>query len=55
MVTGRRWWVCPNSPPCPHAAVFHEIEEVGAPDVCTYDGCGCGRDLEQQWRWEGLR
>jgi hypothetical protein len=55
MTDGRRWWLCPNEPPCPHAAVFHEIEEMGAPDVCSVAGCGCGRDLEQRWRREGLR
>lgn len=46
---GRQWWVCPNDPPCDHAAVFHDIEEYGAPEVCTIGDCGCGRDLEQQW------
>jgi hypothetical protein len=53
-VTERRWWLCPNDPPCPHAAVLHEVEEWGAPDVCSEEGCGCGRELEQQWRREGL-
>lgn len=37
------WWRCPNDPPCPHAGVFHDIEEPGDPiPTCCFDGCTCG-------------
>lgn len=37
------WWLCPNVPRCPHAAVFHDVEdwEDDRPR-CTIDGCRCG-------------
>jgi len=38
------WWLCPNEPKCPHAAVFHDIEEQDDPlPRCCFDGCDCGR------------
>ncbi len=38
-----RWWLCPNDPPCPHAAVLHDIEEPCDPSpTCCIEGCTCG-------------
>jgi hypothetical protein len=36
------WWLCPNTPPCPHAAVVHDIYDWGDPAPnCCIDGCTC--------------
>lgn len=41
---GTAWWLCPNEPRCPHAAVVHDIEEQGDPlPRCCADGCPCGQ------------
>jgi hypothetical protein len=38
------WWRCPNDPPCPHAAVVHDIEDLGdQTPTCCMDGCDCGQ------------
>lgn len=42
------WWRCPNTPPCPHAAVFHDIEDFDDQfPRCGVDGCTCGAPPEQ--------
>lgn len=41
------WWLCPNKPPCPHAAVLHDIEDLE--DIrprCCVPGCPCGTITE---------
>jgi hypothetical protein len=36
------WWLCPNTPPCPHTAVVHDIYDWGDPaPTCCIDGCTC--------------
>jgi len=37
------WWLCPNKPRCPHAAVVHDVEDFDdrRPRCCA-DGCQCG-------------
>jgi hypothetical protein len=36
------WWLCPNTPPCPHTAVVHDICDWGDPaPTCCIDGCTC--------------
>jgi hypothetical protein len=39
----RQWWLCPNEPRCPHAALFHDVydDEDEVPRCCA-DGCQCG-------------
>ncbi len=39
----RPWWVCPNEPRCPHAAVLHDVydDEDEVPRCCA-EGCQCG-------------
>jgi hypothetical protein len=41
--TFRPWWVCPNEPRCPHAAVIHDVydSEDEVPRCCA-EGCQCG-------------
>jgi len=35
---------CPNVPPCPHGAVFHDIEDYDDDSpTCCVEGCTCGR------------
>lgn len=37
------WWLCPNDPPCPHGAVFHDVEDYEDPSpTCCVEGCTCG-------------
>lgn len=31
-VSGEPWWRCPNTPPCPHGGVFHDVEDFDRPD-----------------------
>jgi hypothetical protein len=39
----RAWWRCPNDPPCPHAGLFHDVEDFDDPSPrCCVDGCDCG-------------
>jgi len=39
-----QWWLCPNEPKCPHAALFHDIEEMDDPlPRCCFDDCACGQ------------
>lgn len=41
--TGHPWWRCPNTPPCPHGAILHDVEEYSGDgtDTCCADGCQC--------------
>jgi hypothetical protein len=40
------WWECPNSPPCGHAGLFHDIDEPDDPSpTCCVEGCPCGRPV----------
>ncbi|HEX3781730.1 MAG TPA: hypothetical protein VHX38_18865 [Pseudonocardiaceae bacterium] len=35
---------CPNTPPCPHPKLVHDIDELNAPrPTCCAVGCTCGR------------
>ena len=35
---------CPNEPRCPHARVFHDVEDYDDPlPRCCAEGCDCGR------------
>lgn len=37
------WWLCPNTPRCPHSGVVHDIEfDDDALPRCTMDGCPRG-------------
>ena len=37
--------LCPNSPPCAHGAVLHDIEDYdGEVPRCCVDGCSCGTE-----------
>ncbi len=39
------WWLCPNVPPCPHGAVFHDTDgDTERPDTCCVEGCTCGHE-----------
>jgi hypothetical protein len=42
------WWLCPNSPRCPHGSVLHDVYdyEDESPRCCV-DGCGCGDAMVQ--------
>jgi hypothetical protein len=36
--------MCPNDPPCPHAALLHDIEDYDDPSpMCCVEGCDCGQ------------
>jgi hypothetical protein len=38
------WWLCPNEPRCPHARVFHDVEDYDDPlPRCCAEGCDCGK------------
>jgi hypothetical protein len=38
------WWRCPNDPPCKHAGLFHDVEDMeGNHPTCCIDGCTCGK------------
>lgn len=40
----QRWWLCPNTPPCPHGAALHDIEDLeDTSPRCCFQGCACGR------------
>lgn len=40
----RPWWLCPNTPPCPHGAALHDVEDLeDASPRCCFQGCACGR------------
>lgn len=42
--TVKPWWLCPNEPRCPHAALFHDVYD--AEDTmprCCAEGCECGK------------
>lgn len=40
----RSWWLCPNTPRCPHGALLHDIEDYDDPSPrCCIEGCDCGR------------
>lgn len=42
-MAGSTWWLCPNTPPCGHGAVLHDIEEADDPlPRCCAEDCGCG-------------
>jgi hypothetical protein len=42
------WWLCPNTPRCPHGAVLHDVEDwEDMSPTCCVDGCGCGTQLDQ--------
>lgn len=37
-------WVCPNTPPCPHPGLVHDIEDdEDTSPTCCIEGCTCGR------------
>jgi hypothetical protein len=37
------WLRCPNTPPCPHPALVHDIWDYDDPrSTCCIDGCRCG-------------
>lgn len=37
------WLACPNTPPCPHSALSHDIWAHDDPrPACCVDGCDCG-------------
>lgn len=37
------WLACPNTPPCPHPGLIHDIEDYDDPSpTCCVDGCRCG-------------
>jgi hypothetical protein len=39
------WWLCPNVPPCPHGAVFHDTDgDTEILDTCCVEGCTCGHE-----------
>lgn len=39
---------CPNTPPCGHARIAHDVEDADDPlPMCCVDGCGCGHDRTQ--------
>lgn len=43
------WLRCPNNPPCPHAGLFHDIEDYDDPvPRCCAGGCSCGTDRNSQ-------
>ncbi len=43
---GSRWWLCPNRPPCTHAAVVHDVDDLEDPiPRCRVSGCPCGAKL----------
>lgn len=48
---------CPNTPPCPHWAGLHDIDDYDDPTPkCCVDGCTCGHptredDDRDQSRW----
>lgn len=36
---------CPNTPPCLHARIAHDVEDADDPlPMCCVDGCDCGHD-----------
>lgn len=38
------WLVCPNTPPCGHSGLFHDIHEPDDPrPTCCIGACRCGR------------
>ena len=38
------WWLCPNTPPCPHGGPLHDIEDLeDQTPTCCVEGCTCGR------------
>jgi hypothetical protein len=40
------WWLCPNTPPCGHGAVLHDIEDYDDEHPrCGVEGCDCGDPL----------
>lgn len=39
---------CPNTPPCPHARIAHDVEDENDPlPMCCVGGCRCGHDRSQ--------
>jgi hypothetical protein len=37
------WHLCPNTPPRPHAAVLHDVEDLEDTTArCCVAGCACG-------------
>lgn len=36
------WWKCPNTPPCEHGRVLHDIEDWESLPRCGVGGCECG-------------
>jgi hypothetical protein len=46
-VPAQQWLRCPNEPPCPHAAVVHDIYDYAKPSPrCCVLGCDCGRSAQ---------
>ena len=42
------WWRCPNDPPCPHAAVYHDVYDYDDPfPRCCMAACDCGRSAQR--------
>lgn len=40
-----RWWLCPNTPRCPHGAILHDVYDADDPTpACCVDGCPCGHE-----------
>lgn len=36
---------CPNTPPCSHARMSHDVEDYDDPlPMCCAEGCLCGHD-----------
>lgn len=43
------WWLCPNDPPCGHAAALHDVEDFGDPSPrCCFEGCTCGAQAKRE-------
>lgn len=42
-----QWWLCPNTPPCPHGAALHDIEDFeDTRPTCCADDCACGQPTQ---------
>lgn len=43
MSSEANWWLCPNTPRCPHGGVFHDVEDMeDTSPMCCIEGCACG-------------
>lgn len=52
------WLACPNTPPCGHAGLFHDIGEPGDPrPTCCIGDCRCGQPtpfVAREWPPESV-